>query len=450
MRNLMTIRHFVVSLLLLVAAVSVHAAQQSPPDWKTGFLTTARKQLAGAVAHPTYAAKLAAARNDGLPTNLAEIFPKPSAGPNAAGMFVKMESMKPDDLEYAAVSAISTKDQLSESDWDAMRRFLKRDARLVSLAESAARMTNCVFTRTDTGQDPAAITFPEYTQIRRAAQIIEIKSVLMAHDGHAVDAVREQTLGFQTGRDAHRDVLLIGWLVGLTNDAITLKGMQRILILSHGGPAAEAVETSVARNWEPTPLTEPLKQEMANWSSEIAHIKTHGPGSMTALGVTVSNHPLPLTGKLWNAFIDANGSHYIDLMRRSIDASRRPYPQSKTEFDAISKDLLASGSSIQYWLVDVIYLDPSKGATTGALIQSTADITRCAAAVLVWRGQHPDYPARLEQAMPQVPTDPFDGRPMKYRRVGRGFVIYSVGESGHDNGGAPSDGNGALSVFRYP
>jgi hypothetical protein len=40
----------------------------------------------------------------------------------------------------------------------------------------------------------------------------------------------------------------------------------------------------------------------------------------------------------------------------------------------------------------------------------------------------PDYLAA-------IPQDPFDGAPLRYKRLERGFMVYSVGEDGHDDGG---------------
>jgi len=40
-----------------------------------------------------------------------------------------------------------------------------------------------------------------------------------------------------------------------------------------------------------------------------------------------------------------------------------------------------------------------------------------------------------------VPADPFDGAALRYRRLEKGYVIYSLGSDGHDDGGRekPSD-----------
>jgi hypothetical protein len=48
-------------------------------------------------------------------------------------------------------------------------------------------------------------------------------------------------------------------------------------------------------------------------------------------------------------------------------------------------------------------------------------------------------PQALDQLVPDylaaVPQDPFDGTPLRYQRTDRGFLVYSVGEDGKDDGG---------------
>jgi hypothetical protein len=34
-----------------------------------------------------------------------------------------------------------------------------------------------------------------------------------------------------------------------------------------------------------------------------------------------------------------------------------------------------------------------------------------------------------------VPTDPFDGQPLRYKKLAKGYIVYSVGENGKDDGG---------------
>ena len=50
-------------------------------------------------------------------------------------------------------------------------------------------------------------------------------------------------------------------------------------------------------------------------------------------------------------------------------------------------------------------------------------------------------PSALAELVPQylaaVPTDPFDGKPLRFRPLAKGFVVYSLGEDGDDDGGRP-------------
>jgi hypothetical protein len=34
-----------------------------------------------------------------------------------------------------------------------------------------------------------------------------------------------------------------------------------------------------------------------------------------------------------------------------------------------------------------------------------------------------------------VPSDPFDGNPIRYRRADPGYCLYSISDDGQDNGG---------------
>jgi hypothetical protein len=46
-------------------------------------------------------------------------------------------------------------------------------------------------------------------------------------------------------------------------------------------------------------------------------------------------------------------------------------------------------------------------------------------------------PRRLVRSghLKAVPTDPYDGRPLRYRRVPDGFIVYSVNADGVDDSG---------------
>lgn len=76
----------------------------------------------------------------------------------------------------------------------------------------------------------------------------------------------------------------------------------------------------------------------------------------------------------------------------------------------------------------------------------TEGLAQTAFALALYRAEHGQYPERLEELVPQyaaaVPRDRFIGGPLHYRRVGPGYLLYSVGENGNDDGGRRADDDG--------
>jgi len=82
--------------------------------------------------------------------------------------------------------------------------------------------------------------------------------------------------------------------------------------------------------------------------------------------------------------------------------------------------------------------------TEFALLAGHAGL-RCASVGLAaerYRKRHGGWPPSLGDLVPHyltaVPLDPFDGKPLRYRRTEHGAVIYSIGEDAHDDGGDPN------------
>ena len=61
-----------------------------------------------------------------------------------------------------------------------------------------------------------------------------------------------------------------------------------------------------------------------------------------------------------------------------------------------------------------------------------------------YRLQHSRWPAALADLVPDllpgVPADPFDGQPLRYRRLADGVAVYSVGDDRADGGASLADG----------
>lgn len=104
----------------------------------------------------------------------------------------------------------------------------------------------------------------------------------------------------------------------------------------------------------------------------------------------------------------------------------------------------AVGDSLQAVLL------PALSGWSDALVRGRAmfDLTRTAVALAAWRADRepggPEYPERLDELVPRylagVPIDSFSGKPFMYERRGNGYLLYSLGGNGVDDGGDDSSG----------
>jgi hypothetical protein len=63
-----------------------------------------------------------------------------------------------------------------------------------------------------------------------------------------------------------------------------------------------------------------------------------------------------------------------------------------------------------------------------------------------YKAEHSAYPKTLDALVPEysdgIEMDPFGNDALAYRREKDGFVLYSIGRDGVDNGGAPGKAAG--------
>jgi hypothetical protein len=135
----------------------------------------------------------------------------------------------------------------------------------------------------------------------------------------------------------------------------------------------------------------------------------------------------------------------LSLMTRCVEAARLPLheqAEAERQFDATARPLGRKSGVLKLLL-------PAVGKIGYAERRKHADV-RCTALALAaerYRRRHGDWPRELGQLTPDllaaVPPDPFDGRPLRFRRLDDGVVIYSVNQDGEDDGGVLDDNPGA-------
>jgi len=169
----------------------------------------------------------------------------------------------------------------------------------------------------------------------------------------------------------------------------------------------------------------------------------------------------------WDQVLRTGNSWYD----RMVDArGKSTPPQRKVAMDKIAADLeqqtdrIRDPKSLAFDLIGNPCETVSKSmvvillAAELPMIATTADAEDCAAmrseitdlgfALAAYRADHDAYPARLDDLVPayvaEVPRDIFADASLRYKRRPGGYLLYSVGINGKDDGGRGYEDRGEL------
>jgi hypothetical protein len=137
-------------------------------------------------------------------------------------------------------------------------------------------------------------------------------------------------------------------------------------------------------------------------------------------------------------FWDRDFLFYLNTLETNIALDNFPPPKSLVAADNFKKVDETVGRK-NYYLSKMFLAALSSAITKEASSYAYLRTSIVAIAVERFRLAHGKLPEKLDELVPQflsaVPVDPFDGVPLRYHHLAKGYVIYSVGSDGHDDGG---------------
>ena len=142
----------------------------------------------------------------------------------------------------------------------------------------------------------------------------------------------------------------------------------------------------------------------------------------------------------WNQVLLAVGYRFLgildfdqlDYLRREstvIRISEQPLPERIPTLDAF-----AQGTNQISTLLPVSRLDINLSCQflkLDARFIASLRATQAAFSVESYRREQ----GQLPEALPSKLADPYDGQPLRYKKLAKGYVVYSVGEDGKDDDG---------------
>jgi hypothetical protein len=394
--------------------------------------------------HRMVESKLNEMRQQGYPVTLAELdkwYPQPPPSENAAEIyrraFAKNVKLGKEECCVPIVGCSNLPPRgvsMPKSMLDGIARYLDTNQESLVLLHEATAMAHCRFT---TNLSVSVIQNTQDAGLRQAARKLGLATVYAASSGDAESTTKSLLASIGLVRHFSDEPLAIPRLVqqacfGLTKEVLehSLSSLQLDpKQLASISAALESTEASSA-------IDRVMISEMA-WHNDIfSEMRGYYKSAIgNALGfyekASLSDWTklLLVLGYRSLGILDFDQLNYLRLESTAIRISEQPPPQSFPALESFAGETnhvsallpgsrMEVGFSCQFLKLDARFVASLRATRAGVAVES-------------YRAEH----GQLPDSLPSNLIDPFDGQPLRYKKLPKGYVVYSVGEDGKDDGG---------------
>jgi hypothetical protein len=215
-------------------------------------------------------------------------------------------------------------------------------------------------------------------------------------------------------------------------------------ILAQGQPSEEAWRENqqLLQDEEQQPLLlYALRGERAYGHEMIGWMETGDRQRLTG-GMSAISWWQRLQMPLSAGWFKENHVRQLEIMSEAVEIAKLPLDEQADRIRVLHERLKTMANTPQG--SNQVFITMAFAAlvkVSDACTRSRAEL-RCAIAALAverYRLVHHGWPDSLDQLVPtfltEVPRDPYDRKPLRYRQLQDGVAIYSVGPDGKDDGG---------------
>lgn len=411
-------------------------------------------------------ARLDAIRKAGDPVTMAELgrlYRDPPKGQNAAPIlrkaFRQMKAIRLTEEMWPTLPIVGTAvhpdhhEDMPPAMRRAVRVYLKENAEILRLLHKAVALDGCKFDLDFTKPLP----IHRFSGFRQASRLLSMEAMQFAELGKPAQAARSLAAAIKIATLLKNEPLLGSGLVQGGCQLLPLGQLERLVCrLRVPDEDLKQLQTTLRAALD---LKFPERGLVGNRCYDINFLSKYAlkPGGREALlkdfqaarehmekaGIPLDAMGMefpPVEALVWlpRVCFKLEMIAQIDRMSRLITIARMPYPKG---LQAGAREGAALRQSIPRWQALSRYITPGCGVFFWSTQETLArlDSTRTALAVLRYQAKHRALPDTLAAVVPQfldaVPTDPFSGQSLLYRRTDDGFVVYAVGRNSRDDGG---------------
>jgi hypothetical protein len=396
----------------------------------------------------------------GLPTTEFEVIPKPiPAEQNAAPLLVGMQKIwqvLKDSEGFIKASPGATDAERNPLMFDAARlKQLQAQLRKPEVQEMFRLMTEASRKPTAWFQrdysNALVIEMEPLASMLAAAQLLCANAWLAARQGDQKDAANDLLTCSRLSSFGLHDILLIGWLVGVAVDNLSVNTAQLAIAELPPGSFIMDEWKALGESWlkhadeARAQLCKVLDAERVIYGGYVFEGAMQGRVSLGDLVVETLfvDDPSPRATEwrktmsayqtIWKALVLSDYVAYLQMMR-----AVRSEVKNGSQRQDVAKSKKFSASVPKWALLTRLSAPVFDGIPERlAEYEVNLQLGRLGLALEDFRSREGKYPASLQDlGLPDERiTDPFTGRPFIYRTENDDVLVYSVGFDREDNGG---------------
>ncbi len=295
--------------------------------------------------------------------------------------------------------------------------------------------------RLERARNPIVTLMPEQQEVRRVTNLLALDARRHAQAGHMPEAIRSCQAALNGARTLGDEPLIISQLIRIACGAVACQTVERTLAQGEPDPKdLEELQKLLELEDSHDPLAIALRGERAALHRVFELVES---GELSVKDLIARPGAAPsLQDRFLLALSVVRAEHplFLSLMTRHIEAASLPLHEqaaAERDFEAELKALKERPWNAPLTLELMPAIRPFGDASR----RYHANVRCLLAAVAAERYRRAEghWPAALQELAPRfladVPLDPYDGKPLRYRKLTDGVIVYSVGPDGTDDGG---------------
>ncbi len=389
--------------------------------------------------------RIEAIRAAGFPTTGKELdawYPWPTSGQNAAYWVTGAATLhhKPRQEYWRLLEQILDRSgarpdpnqPIPEDIGYLLETYLRENAQALEMLHEATPIVECRYP-IDLSQG-LFVALPHIANVREDCLLLCSEAILCAEDGDPNGATRAIEAALRVACSLDREPIMLSHLVQMSTVSWAAAALEWVL------NATAFPEEQLAR----------LNRAFGSVHADDGLLRAIAGDRSLSLEVFEKpqifsrppRFPKPPPGALLEMYgavglAAREGTIFLDHMEECLRIAQLPAFQRPAAIRAQEARYGRNRKGVLWEQVDARSMPAMMGHELKHVAQ--LEVAETLLAVERYRLAHASLPGTLDQLVPDylaaVPADSFDGAPLRYKRLDRGFVVYSVGEDGRDDGG---------------